>query len=735
MAPQYRFYIQIDDNQTRYQAYPIFGSDLSKNYSREANQMFFRTKLDGKLRFVESDFAYIMDSDFDSVINVFMEVCNDGKNWAEFFHGKFMRTDCTINSDEHWLETKLEPVDNYEEVLAGLDKEFNLIELAPEMEEIGLYKRPAIQIYIDGESVLTTFIGGTYFEQEVTAVNVNNGEGNIGGVLNDMGFRFQKTLDTVTIEATDAGIASANGNYANFGYESADITLSKVGGGDYKFRWYSAPGTQYATQTIAELIHIPTGTIVGVVESEKYGSGQLFLPNVEYTMTAEKAGGVVLYRWRFTETYIYARLLHDKDQIEGITSYDLTSEDIASDNRNYRKASPIDVADGIEISLHLSEEPTEWGQYQPGLYFTRPVDYTREPFYPIGRSSWIDTSLWFAPVLYNELFDNKAKEEYTLKHSYNLRSCISVLLSKIAPKISHSSSDSEFLYQLDNNFNGVNPVSGINFEVYITQKTNILKGEYDQPAQKAMITLGQIFDMLKNCFQCYWYLDGNSLKIEHIRFFQFGKSYTGNTVGIDLTESYDSKIRKPWDFGMHEYSFDKEEMPEWYQFEWADDVSFPFKGYPIEVLSKYVKKGNIKNISVTNFVSDIDLMLLNPGAFNNDGMALLVAVRNEDKLTLPFVTREVERVKYIMQNGYAAFCDLQERYYTRSLPAKKVIINKQERAVVPTRGKKQELEFPMPDNFDMDKLVKTSLGNGQIEDAKVNLSSKMAKITLKHDTE
>ena len=732
MNPQYRFFLQINDSTTSHRAYPIYGSDVSKNYARESKQMFFRTKIDGKFKFVKSDYTYIMSSAFDDTINVLIEISNNnGITWHEYFKGKFMRTDCTINSEEQWLETNFEPVDNYENILAGLDKEFNLIELAPEIEQVNLFKRPAIQIYIDGESVLTTFVGGTYFEQQVTAINVNNGVGNVGGALNDMGFRFQKTLDTVSVKATTSGNSAANGNYVSFGYDSDDITLSKVGGGNYKFRWYAAPGKELETQTVAELIYIPTNTVVGVVESEKYGSGSSFLPGEEYTMTAEKAGGTVLYRWSFTETYIYARLLHDKDSIDGMEVYDLTADDIAENNANYKKASPIYIQDGLEFSLYFSSEPTEWGQYQPDKYFTKPVDYTKEPFYPIGRSSWIDTSLWFAPILYNELYDNKAKEEYTLKHAYPIGSCIDKLLKKIAPELAHSSSDSSFLYQPS----GYNPISGLSFEILLTQKTNILKGEYDQPAQKAMVTLGQIFDMLKSCFQCYWYIQNSNLKIEHLRFFQFGKSYSANSVGLDLTSVYDSRLKKPWDFASYEYSFNKEKMPEWYQFSWSDDVSFPFKGFPIEVISNYVKKGNVENISVSGFVSDIDLMLLNPSAFSDDGMVLLVAVRNSGELSLPFVSRDVDGITYTLQNGYAAFCDLQERYYTRSLPAKKVIINKTERTVVPTRGKKQEVEFPINSDFDADRLVKTSLGDGQIEDMKINLSSRMAKVTLMHDTE
>lgn len=758
MNPQYRFWLRIEGSTVSHRAYPIYSSDVSKNYARESKQMFFRAKIDGKFKFVKSDYAYIIGSAFDDTIFVYIQISEDnGITWNEYFNGKFMRTDCTINSEEQWLETNFEPADNYENILAGLDKEFNLIELAPETEQVNLFKRPAIQIYIDGESVLTTFVSGTYFEQEVTAVNVNQGIGNIGGVLNDMGFRFQKTLDTVTIRAASGGNSAADGSYVNFGYDSPDITLNKVGGGDYRFRWYRATGEQYDYQTIAELIYVPTGEVVGIVESEKYGSGQVFSPNVEYGMTAEKAGGEVLYFWSFTETYIYARLLHDKDSIDGMDVYDLNSNDIANNNANYKKASPVDISDGLEFSLYFSNEPTEWGQYQPGKYFTKPAIssagvalyvsdgrlyssdaalYTNkfdknETFYPIGRSSWIDTSLWFAPTLYNELYDNKAKEEYTLKHAYPIGSCIDKLLKKIAPELAHSSSDSSFLYQP----NGYNPISGLSFEILLTQKTNILKGEYDQPAQKAMITLGQILDMLKSCFQCYWYISDGHLKIEHLKFFQFGKSYGANSVGIDLTNIYDSRLKKQWDFGNSVYSFDKEEMPEWYQFDWSDDVSFPFKGYPIEVVSKYIKKGNIENINVNGFVSDIDLMLLNPSAFSEDGMALMIAVRANGKLSLPFVSVPVDGIEYTLQNGYAAFCDLQERYYTWSLPAKKVIINKIERIVVPTRGKKQEIEFPVNSSFDVEKLVKTSLGNGLVKDMKINLSSRLAKVTLMHDTE
>lgn len=740
MTPKYRFFIQSGN--TRRQAFPIYGTDLFKKYAMESNQMFYRATLDGKLKFFKSDYGFIMSFSFDSIYYVIVEMSTDGKSWREYFRGKFMRTDCTINSDEAWLETGLTPVDNYENILAGLDKEFNLIELAPEIKQVGIFKRPGIQIYVDGDSVLTTFVGGTYFEQQVTPVDVNQGEGNIGGALAEMGFQFQKTLDTVTVKATDFGEESANGNYAGWGSDAADITIDKVGGGDYKFRWYAAPGTEYETQTIAELIRISTGEVIATVESEKFGSGQVFLPGEEYTMTAEASGGTALYTWSFTETYIYARLLHDKEAIEGMSVFELAANDIAENNANYKYASPVNIAADLAISLQLSAVPTEWGQYQPGLYFTKPVDYTKGQFHPIGRSSWIDVSIWFAPTILGELYDAKAKEKYTLRHAYPLWDCINVLVEQVAPELTFSYSSSSFLNQNGNGYGDINPVSKLAFETLITQKTNLLKGEYDQPAQKAMITLKQVFDMLKSCFQCYWFIDGDELRIEHISYFQNGLRYPGwdGSPGIakDLTAMIHPRTLKPWSFGQSEYSFEKENMPAWYQFEWGDDVTFPFKGYPVEVLSNYVKKDNTETIAVNKFVSDVDLMLLNPSAFSEEGFVLMLATKNDtdDGISLPIISRTIGIDKFDMQNGYAAFCDLQERYYLNSLPASRVSINKTTRTVKPTRGKVQEVEFPAGDyDLNVHNLIRTSLGDGQIRDLRINLSSRFARAILLHDTE
>lgn len=726
MNQQYRFFLKIDD--IRRQAYPIYGDDLSKNYSKESGQMFFRTKLDGKFKFVKADYDFIMSSAFDETIFVDIEMYDStSKSWSNYFKGKFIRTDCTIIPDDLQLEVSLTPDDYYESLLSGMDKEFNLIELAPDIQEVSITKRPAIQIYITNTDVVTTFIGGTYFEQQSTGKYTNED-------MERFHFSLQRKITYINVGISGSGKSGYEGHY----YKMSDNTYinpeirAKIVLSESDIRvYYDSAGDGSYSERVSSYERYVTDlddlTYISFTAAGRY-DGKTYRHSSSQINTGVEYGS------------IYARLVSDVESNSWPT-YEIPYEDIVENNHNYKRCIGINVDSNIQISTQLSEQPTEWGIFQPGIYYVKPSNlYTRQ-FYPIGRSAWAAFSIWMTPFNLEYMYSQEAAKNYTLKHAYPYWSCVKALLSAVAPELVFDYSCSKFFCQNGNGYRDINPVSSIAFQVLLTQKTNILKGEYDQPAQKAMITLKQLLDMAKNCFQCYWYLDGNKLKIEHISYFNNGLRYLGwdgnAVVGKDLTQLKHPRSNKPWSYGTSEYSFEKEEMPAWYQFEWSDDVTFPFKGYQIEVLSNFVKKDNIETISVNKFVSDIDLMLLNPAAFSEDGFVVMVAVEDSSRgVYLPIVDKTIDLYEYHMQNGYAAFCDLQERYYIRSLPAPKVIINKTQRTVVPVRGKKQEVQFPVG-NTDPSvyELIKTSLGNGQIKDMKINLSSRLAKVTLMHDTD
>ena len=105
-------------------------------------------------------------------------------------------------------------------------------------------------------------------------------------------------------------------------------------------------------------------------------------------------------------------------------------------------------------------------------------------------------------------------------------------------------------------------------------------------------------------------------------------------------------------------------------------------------------------------------------------------------LQLPFLERTVNGVDYYLQNGYLSFVYLQPTFYVWDLPASRVQINGSETyAMGVERKKKQTVNYPNIDDPNPIQLIKTSIGTGQVEKISINLSSRMNKLTIKHDTE
>lgn len=151
-------------------ANPIYKDDLAKEYELETNQRFYRAKLSGKISFIRDDYDFINTRPFDYEFLYGIDKSNDGgKTWVPYFSGKFMKTDCTFVDYDKKVTVQPDVIDDYNEVLAGLEKEYNLITLAPTIQRITINKRPLIQIYVPGDSVVSCFLGGTNWEQDANA--------------------------------------------------------------------------------------------------------------------------------------------------------------------------------------------------------------------------------------------------------------------------------------------------------------------------------------------------------------------------------------------------------------------------------------------------------------------------------------------------------------------------------------------------------------------------------------
>lgn len=830
MNPIYKFELATEYNgvTNNYAVYPLFKSDLAKDYELQQNERFFRAKLNGKLTFSRNDYVTIANANFETRFVLVVSISWDnGQTWAEYWRGEFWKTDCKFDADAQTIDVTPSPVDGYTEVLAGMEKEYNLIDLKPEIERVRLWKRPLIQMYVPGETVVSCFLSGMYWEQDCRAIE------NEDELKNTYHFTLnaQRRLMDVIGETTPELPLSFNGivpenETTPFNYTRGEFTLS--------FEYISGSGYAAGIWTISH-----NGTMLwrGQIVNQP-------MPIAPYYITLEPVdgtgatGNVTLYAH---DVHVFGRYLLDVEELRGVATQPIPDDDLVENNRNYHRVIGYAVNDVIRFSDEATTTPTEWGMKTPGQYYVKPYSIFGQQMYPIGRSHWGDVSIWFAFSTFDWLYEESGRKEYTINDVNPLFSVISVLLAKIAPGITHepTAEYSQFLY------GRYNPISGNKFELALTQKSNILVGEYTEPTRNAPITLKMVTDMLRDCFRAYWFIEDGKFKVEHVQWFKNGGRYTGNPViSHDLTIESVTRNAKAWAFGTSQYEYNKPTMPERYQFGWMDETTRAFDGFPIEIISKFVNPGNIEQITVSNFTTDIDYMLLNPAACSKDGFALM-ATMADDVITpdteymivtgrlipwlyglryslggmaagetitidfsakpyedggedgacdivflrennspistmgtfehsgqhrfygtvppeatqigfraktdivmmvkvsaingeryLPFITHEINREETRNQNGLLAFVDLQPKYYIYDLPAYNVRINEQQDVAYGiTREKKQTLRFPVVDDPNPMQLIKTHLGNGQVDKISVNLSSRITNVTLAFDTQ
>lgn len=616
MNPIYKF--ELNSRQT----FPVYKDDLEKEFEQEQNQQFFRGKLTGKLIFTGPDYAWIVAQVFDFQFLLTIYISYDrGNTWSEYWNGTFWKTDCEFDDDSESVTVTPTVHDQYNDVLAGLEKEYNLIDLLPEIVQVRADKRPMIQVYVPGQTSIGCFLSGMWWEEECTAID------NESDLVNKYYFALNRSqrLVEVTGEMQPAIPEVFVGTPP-----ASDRTSYEYTNDEYKFS-YQYVSTSQGQSTTWAIIRVPDNVTLW-----RYQSVNQDPPTPPNTITLDPvgtgvSGTVELY---IHDVKVYARYLLDVTTIAGQNTYALPDDDLVGNNRNYHRAIGYAVSDVIYFSQRFSDTPTQWGLYEPGKYYQQPASIGISQFYPVARNGWGKTSIWFAFSAFDWIAEQQGRAAFTLRDAFPLSSVISVLLGQIAPGITHGPTTdySSFLY------GQTNPISGIAQTLMITPKSNIISAGYDQPAQKAPITLKWVLDMLRDCFRCYWFIDDdNRFRIEHIRYFMNGGSYSGTpVVGVDLTQQKVSRNGKEWAFARNQYEYDKPGMAARYQFGWMDDVTQLFEGYPIDIISKYVNPDNIENIDVTQFTSDIDFVLLNPNAISKDGFVLM-AGQDDNYLTEPEV--------------------------------------------------------------------------------------------------
>lgn len=729
MIPQYTFKLNNGVTDVKRNVYPVWKEDLTLDWAYESNQMFRRSSLSGNLTFVGDDYDYIVGTPFENTFTLEIYVSYDNGGYSTlYWSGVFHWTDCTVNVDDRSVKVKPETRDRYSKILAGMDKEYDLIKLNPAAQPVTVTRRPMIQVYVPGQSVMNCFLQGMQWEQDCSSVTSNHDlteDYHFGKVGDFVELTFTGTVPQYLTE-TFIGTwpnTLASGEWRTFqnSQNVYFITCFQDGLLEKGMRIYSESNPTTVLWEWKQIVYSPGESSWNDIPSP-------------ITFTSKRSGVADLTaEWLSTPTY--ARWLLAVDRFGNNDAYDIPEDDIVTNNRNYRYCYPFGYDGLIKMSYNHSNYPTEWGIRPDGEYYVQPdasLDVIK--YLPVSRSMWGYASLWFCETEATIQLEVSGRKETLLRDAFTLEAVINALLGEIDPTILFDGTQiySRFLY-------GTNPLllSGVWGRLVMTPKSNILVAEYTQPARKAPITLGQVLEMLKKACGCYWFInDANQLIIEHVSWFKNGGSYSGTqAIGIDITSATNTRNGKALSFGTNEYHFDKTDMAERYQYEWMDDTTDIFKGEAIEVLSSFVNEGKIEEVNIAGFNPDLDYMMLNPSGVSEDGFALMNCTVTNNDYVVP-IGNMSGLTPDTYQNWVMIMPSLQQAFLISDMPSWNIKVNGQATVAKGIQRKKKQT-VPIPLGYidpNIQLLVETGVGVGEITKMNINLSSRTAKTEIAYDT-
>ncbi len=156
---RYRYYISLAGEEVEIS--PLGSSKIKFETSLEQDQVFYRTKLQGKLKLIQEDFTYLyaieQSTDRCAVLTLRIEsLC--GGDYTDFWSGTFSCNDVRFDIDNHVAEFEPTVLDKYSCVINNRKKPVNVLELATilsteaDLEPLGLqYSKVCVgQVYLGG---------------------------------------------------------------------------------------------------------------------------------------------------------------------------------------------------------------------------------------------------------------------------------------------------------------------------------------------------------------------------------------------------------------------------------------------------------------------------------------------------------------------------------------------------------------------------------------------------------
>ena len=414
---KYRFILY--DGQYNRLCHPVYKQDLALEWAFESQQYFRRANLSGQLVFVGADFDWIMSKDFEQKIYVYLSVdWNDSGTWQNYWTGSFHQTDCTINYDDKKITVKPNVEDRYTKILAGMEKEYDLIKLTPAVQPVNMTRRPMLQIYSAGEEVVSCFLSSMAWEQECESVTDDNRLiddyhfGQIGEYA-EFAFGDNYFIGTVLSHGLDTGEWNDFGNNGTYQMNY--------------FKSYISSAQDVVFRNGIRVYINGTQTLIWEYYQDSTTGWEL-IPS-EFTLSAKQTGYSDQTTTQ-TVSKIYGRWCVAANLTD---CYPIAQDDIVTYNRNYKYCKPYSGDNIVTMNYEMSTTPTQWGINNAGKYYKEPTNDTpyAKKYFPISRSTWGNASLWYMQTDTTRTAEEALRVPTVLRDAFTIEAVIKALLNQI----------------------------------------------------------------------------------------------------------------------------------------------------------------------------------------------------------------------------------------------------------------------------------------------------------------
>lgn len=293
--------------------------------------------------------------------------------------------------------------------------------------------------------------------------------------------------------------------------------------------------------------------------------------------------------------------------------------------------------------------------------------------------------------------------------------------------------DSQFFYQLPNN-----PVTGSAQKLatlLIGQKSDFRNPISSDPATRGMITVENLLGVIREMFKVYWHIEGGKFIFEHELYYENGKAYGSENIGLDVT-AIPRSARYMKEYRSIDIDFKMLVGRE--TFSWAEAENADFIGTPILYDQNCIPNQQSENRhDIAKITTDMAYVWEAGESISKDGFVMLQTaydalnniylIENETGQLLTF---------YYLINGHLSFSALHERYWKPGvLPVENVRINDIVTTCPNPARLKSYKEITVPvcgTTFEPMELVNTVVGVGKCVAATNELTNGVIRLSVKY---